>query len=127
MSVQISREAARLGVAALAVAVVVAGMGQPSAAQSSAPATASGGDAAAKVAKGRDLFANLGCGSCHALADAGASGHVGPSLDGDSNLTQAFVVARVTSGQGGMPAFADQLSADDIAALATYVTQAASK
>ena len=35
------------------------------------------GDAAA----GKAVFASAGCGSCHTLAAAGASGQVGPNLD----------------------------------------------
>jgi mono/diheme cytochrome c family protein len=110
--------------AAAGVAVALAAMSQPSAAQDG---TKPAGDDAAKMAKGKDLFANYGCGGCHSLADAGATGHVGPSFDGDSNLTESFVVNRVTNGQGAMPAFGDQMSADEIAAVAAYVTHAASK
>ena len=77
--------------------------------------------------KGRTLFENSGCGACHALAAAGATGQVGPPLDGDPNLTAAFVVDRVTNGQGAMPSFGGQLSDEDIAALAAYVVTAAAK
>lgn len=85
------------------------------AAQASAPAAGSDLD------KGRDIFANYGCGNCHTLGDAGASGHVGPAFDGNGNLTQDFIVDRVTNGQGMMPSFAGQLSADDIKAVADYI------
>ena len=34
------------------------------------------------MAAGRQLFAQSGCNACHTLADAGASGQVGPKLDG---------------------------------------------
>ena len=127
---------ARLGLAGLAVAAAMAALSQPSAAQDGGkPAAAAtpvvapviAADAAARVAKGRDLFANYGCSGCHTLADAGASGHVGPSLDGDVDLTEAFVADRVGNGQGQMPAFAGQMSADDIAAVAAYVTHVAAK
>ena len=127
-----SARAARLGLASLGAAVALAAMGQPSAAQDGGkpagpPPPAGAADAAGKVEKGRELFADYGCGGCHSLADAGATGHVGPSFDGDPNLTEAFIVNRVTNGQGAMPAFGDQLSQDEIAALASYVTQAAGK
>ncbi len=125
MSVRMASVAARLGLATLGMAVALAAIGQPSAAQDSKPAGAS--DAASKVDKGRELFGTFGCGSCHSLADAGATGHVGPSFDGDSNLTEAFIVNRVTNGQGAMPSFSDQLSPDEIAALATYLTKVAAK
>ena len=37
--------------------------------------------AAADVARGKAIFASAGCAGCHTLADAGATGTVGPSLD----------------------------------------------
>ena len=118
--------AARLGLATLGVAAALTATGQPSAAQDGGkPAAAP--DAAAKLATGREMFANYSCGGCHTLAAAGASGDVGPSLDGDPNLTEAFVVNRVTNGQGGMPAFGGQLSDEEMAALASYVVHAAAK
>ena len=49
-------------------------VGEPAAAE---PAAAPAGDPAA----GKEIFAANGCGSCHTLADAGASGVIGPSLD----------------------------------------------
>jgi mono/diheme cytochrome c family protein len=106
---------------ALALGLAAAG-GQPSAAQEQAKPA---GDASLK--KGRDLFDNYACGGCHSLADANATGHVGPALDGNSRLTADFVSDRVTNGQGGMPAFRDQMSADDIAAITAYVMQAKAK
>ena len=118
----------RLGFAAVGAALAVAALSGSSMAQS-APAVApavTAGDAA-KVAKGRDLFANYGCSGCHTLADAGATGHVGPSLDDDANLTHDFVVDRVSNGQGQMPAFGGQMSTEEIEAVATYLTSVAKK
>jgi cytochrome c oxidase subunit 2 len=34
------------------------------------------------LAQGRQIFAQAGCGGCHALGDANAAGQVGPGLDG---------------------------------------------
>ena len=116
---------ARLGLAALGATLALAATSQPSGAQPAAAPAAD--DAAAKIAKGRELFANFGCGSCHSLSDAGATGHVGPSLDGDANLTEGFIVSRVANGQAGMPAFADQLSPEEIADLAAYVAHVAAR
>lgn len=82
-----------------------------------------GGDAA-KLAKGRDLFANWSCGSCHSLSDAGADGHVGPAFDGNTALTEPFVVNRVTNGQGAMPAFGGQMTDAEIATIAHYIVTA---
>jgi mono/diheme cytochrome c family protein len=79
-----------------------------------------GGDAAA----GAEVFASAGCASCHTLADAGASGTVGPNLD-EAQPDEALVVERVTNGQGAMPSFADQLTEQQIADVAAYVSSVA--
>ena len=122
MSERIVAGTARLGLAALA-ALAFAAMSQPSAAQGDAAPAA----AESQIDTGKAVFANSGCGGCHALADAGATGRVGPSFDGNPDLTEAFVITRVTNGQGAMPAFGGQLSKDQIAAVAAYVSQAAVK
>lgn len=88
------------------------------------PDGGTGGGTDPGEADGKALFASSGCGGCHALADANASGAVGPSLD-DAKPTRELVVDRVTNGLGGMPAFADTLSAEQIDALAEYVSTAA--
>ena len=75
----------------------------------------------AVIDKGRDIFANYGCANCHSLGDAGATGHVGPAFDGNSGLSQDFIISRVTDGQGMMPSFGSQLSADEIRAVAAYI------
>ena len=75
------------------------------------------GDATA----GKAVFASQGCGGCHTLSAAGTSGNVGPNLD-KSKPPTALVVARVTKGQGVMPAFGS-LSAQQVADVAAYVTQ----
>jgi len=74
-------------------------------------------------AAGKTVFAGASsCGSCHTLADAGASGAVGPNLD-ESKPDTELVVTRVTNGQGGMPAFGEQLTPQQIADVAAYITQ----
>lgn len=77
---------------------------------------------AEQVEKGRALFTDNGCIACHTLADANASGTVGPSFDGNANLDKAFAIDRVTNGQGAMPSFG-WLDAADIDLLASYVVQ----
>jgi cytochrome c oxidase subunit 1 len=89
--------------------------------------TGTGGAAAGDPVKGKELFASSGCGGCHVLGDAGAAGQVGPSLDGNPNLTEALVVERVTNGKLAMPAFGDQLDEEEIADIAAYVVQSAAK
>ena len=128
MSVFSAAGAARLGLATFAVAMAMAIVSQPAAAQDgakrAAPAVA---DDAAKLAKGKDIFNNYGCAGCHTLADAGASGRVGPAFDGDAALSHDLVVDRVANGSGPMPAFGGQMSPEEIEAIAAYVIHAAQK
>ena len=79
-----------------------------------------------EAADGEAIFAEAGCGGCHALEAAGSSGSVGPNLD-ESKPSKELVVDRVTNGQGAMPAFGDQYSAEQIEAVADYVVANAGK
>ncbi len=84
-------------------------------------ATGNAGDPVA----GKEVFIGMGgCGSCHALADAGASGSIGPDLDAASPSFE-LAVDRVTNGAGVMPPFADSLTEEQIADVAAYVSSAA--
>ena len=83
-----------------------------------------GDDRSAEVQRGKELFAEAGCGNCHALGEAGASGKVGPSLDAVRPDFQK-VQQQVTGGGPGMPAFGERYSGEDIAAIARYVSSAA--
>jgi mono/diheme cytochrome c family protein len=65
-----------------------------------------------------------GCGTCHALADAGTTGTIGPVLD-DTKPSFDLVVERVTNGSGAMPPFQDSLSEQQIQDVAAYVSSAA--
>ncbi len=84
------------------------------------PAAGAEGDAAA----GKQVFASAGCGSCHTLADAGAGGSVGPSLDA-ARPSHDLVVSRVTNGKGVMPPFKGQLDEQQIQDVAAYVSSVA--
>ena len=75
---------------------------------------------------GKSIFASAGCNGCHTLADAGATGTVGPNLD-EAKPSKELVVDRVTNGQGGMPSFKGQLSDEQIEAVAEYVSSVAGK
>ncbi len=98
------------------------GDGEPPAVTTTTTTTPEGGgDAAA----GEAIFASSGCAGCHVLANAGASGTVGPSLDGNAALTDELVADRVTNGKGGMPSFADTLTPEEIDDLAAYVVATA--
>ncbi len=98
-------------IAATAAAALMAGCGGGS---PSAPANAS---------PGLKAFDQASCGSCHTLAAAGASGTVGPKLDG-AHLDQATVEHWVRAGGSGMPSFTGQLSDAQITAVAAYVATA---
>ena len=79
------------------------------------------GDAAA----GKEVcIGTAGCASCHTLADAGATGTIGPNLDA-TQPSFDLAVDRVTNGLGGMPSFADQLSEQQIRDVAAYVSSVA--
>jgi uncharacterized membrane protein len=75
---------------------------------------------AAGAPPGKRVFLTAGCASCHTLADAGASGRVGPNLDA-AKPERGLVINRVTNGQGAMPAFGNTLSPEQIQAVADYV------
>lgn len=84
------------------------------------PTPSPGGDPAA----GKSVFAKAGCGSCHVLKSAGASGQVGPDLDATKPPTE-LVVERVTNGAGVMPPFKGELSEQEIADVAAFVASSA--
>jgi mono/diheme cytochrome c family protein len=76
---------------------------------------------------GRQIFAADAappCAICHTLADAEASGEVGPNLD---QLQPALEMVRraVTDGVGIMPSYGGTLSPEQIEAVALYVSQVA--
>lgn len=77
----------------------------------------------ATLALGREVFlgtAEPACAVCHALADAGAVGEIGPDLDALAPGT-ARVHAAVSGGVGVMPAYGDVLAPEQIDAVAAYV------
>jgi cytochrome c6 len=74
---------------------------------------------------GRQLFvkdATPSCTVCHTLADAGAVGNIGPSLD-ELKPDAARVIKALKTGIGQMPAYT-QLSEEQVQALARYVERA---
>lgn len=73
--------------------------------------------------EGKAIFTQS-CAGCHTLADAGASGSVGPNLD-DARPTVEAVAAMVRGGGGGMPSFGGTLQPEQIDAVAAYVAGAA--
>jgi mono/diheme cytochrome c family protein len=69
---------------------------------------------------GAAVFAEAGCGGCHVFAPANSEGTVGPPLDG-IDLSKDEIAQQVRTGGGGMPAFGDRLSDEEIDAVADYV------
>jgi mono/diheme cytochrome c family protein len=74
------------------------------------------GDAAA----GKSVFTSAGCGGCHTMKAAGASGKVGPNLD-DLKPSYDTVVHQVEVGGGVMPPFKGTLSEKQIQDVSAYV------
>jgi mono/diheme cytochrome c family protein len=75
-------------------------------------------------AAGKAIFTGTaGCSGCHTLADAQATGTVGPNLD---QLKPSYdaVVTQVTNGGAVMPAFKDTLTEQQINDVAAYVSTA---
>jgi uncharacterized membrane protein len=80
--------------------------------------------AAGTMPVGKAVFTEAGCGTCHTLADVGATGTVGPNLD-ERRPLRARVAAVVTNGSGAMPSFRDRLTPEQIEEVAVYVSAAA--
>jgi mono/diheme cytochrome c family protein len=89
------------------------------------PAQGGGGGQAAPAPDGKALF-TANCASCHTLKAAGATGTVGPNLDG-LKPPEAVVERQVTNGGAVMPPFKSKLSAAEIKAVATFVSSSAGK
>jgi mono/diheme cytochrome c family protein len=86
--------------------------------------TTTGGTETGGKQSGKTIFASAGCGTCHTLADANATGTIGPNLD-ESKPSQELAVERVTNGMGAMPSFQGRLTDAEIQAVAEYVAGAA--
>jgi cytochrome c oxidase subunit II len=86
------------------------------------------------AADGEAVFAANGCGSCHTLAAANATGKVGPDLDQIEPATAAFIRESITDpnkniAQGFSPDvmpgdFAEKLSPAELDALVEYLLEA---
>jgi mono/diheme cytochrome c family protein len=76
------------------------------------------GDATA----GKAVFASSGCGGCHTLKAANATGTVGPNLD-EKKPPLPLIIDRVTNGKSPMPAFGQTLSQKQIQDVAAFVYQ----
>ena len=72
--------------------------------------------------KGSSVFTSAGCGSCHTLAAANATGTVGPNLETLKPDYRA-VTAQVTNGGASMPSFKGTLSTQQIADVSAFVVK----
>jgi mono/diheme cytochrome c family protein len=88
------------------------------------PASTQAAGGRIRATEGREIFAAAGCASCHVLADADASGTIGPNLD-QSQPSVELAIERVTNGSGAMPSFRDRMTEAQIRAVAEYVSEAA--
>lgn len=109
-------------VASLAAFAIVLSATREEARPAAAPAPA---PASRDVARGRAVFASVGCGGCHRLAAAGSTGQIGPPLDQVlPNHTAASIRAQITDprGSGVMPAdFARRMSPRELDALIAFL------
>jgi sulfite dehydrogenase len=82
------------------------------------------GDPAAGESLATDVV-EPSCDRCHALAEAGWAGTIGPSLD-DLRPGYQRVLDAIREGPGLMPAYDHQLGEGELQDLAAYVSGAAS-
>ena len=94
----------------------------PETVEGTLPTDTGGGAAEGDPANGKTVYASAGCGGCHTFSAAGSTGTVGPNLD-DAAIDVDAAVQQVKNGGGGMPAFGDRLSDQEIADVAAFVTQ----
>jgi len=120
---RIGQQAGKMAKLALG-ALALAGVAVPLAgAVAQGPEMAAQELSAEQITQGRQLFNDWSCSACHVLSDAGGTGPVGPSLDGNAQIDHDFIVGRVTHGQGAMPGFGGQMSDEEIDLLAKYIMQ----
>jgi len=76
---------------------------------------------------GKDIFVNKAvCSTCHILKDADSDGQIGPNLN-VIRPNKMTVINVVTNGIGVMPAYEDQLTKEEIEAVAHYVSISANQ
>ena len=74
--------------------------------------------------KGKEIFLNKGnCQSCHVLSEAKSMGTIGPNLN-DLKPDKQRIIMAVSNGIGVMPAYQNELSLEEIDAVAHYVSTA---
>jgi cytochrome c553 len=86
------------------------------------PAKSSPIPANADATAGANVFKTAGCGTCHTLKAASASGQIGPNLD-SVRPNFGTVRIRVEQGGGGMPVFEGRLTPQQIRDVAAFVAK----
>ena len=81
-----------------------------------------GQDGGGKVQEtdGKAIYTAAGCGGCHIFGPAGSTGTAGPNLD-QSKPSLEEATRQIANGGGGMPPFEDQLTEQQIEAVARFV------
>jgi mono/diheme cytochrome c family protein len=109
------------GIAAGAIGFIICATGGTTLAQSTGDTS---GTETTKVSSttGEQTYREI-CQACHmANAEGGTGAAKVPALAANPHLADAdFALTRVLRGQGGMPAFADMLSAEQVAGVVGYV------
>lgn len=109
-----------------ALALAIAGCGgdddgdDEGAGDTAAETAAGDGEVEGDAQAGESVFASAGCGGCHTLEEAGATGTTAPNLD-ETSLDYDGIREQVENGGGGMPAFGDQLTDEEIANVSAFV------
>lgn len=128
---------AGLAVAAVVFAVVLAAGGDGGSSRTPRPKpeperTAAAPTRAAAAPDGREVFARMGCGSCHQLAAAGSAGRIGPSLDKRlPDHTRASLRSKILNPSGssaysGMPGdFGERMRPAELDALVRFLLRTA--
>ena len=94
----------------------------PETVEGTLPTDTGGAASEGDPANGKTLYASAGCGGCHTFSAAGSTGTVGPSLD-DASVDFDAAFQQIKNGGGGMPAFGERLSDQEISDVAAFVTQ----
>jgi mono/diheme cytochrome c family protein len=70
------------------------------------------------LSAGERVYVRQGCSACHGVEGGGG---IGPALAGNARLADdEYVIGQILNGGGGMPPFADQLSDQEVAAVASH-------
>ncbi len=86
----------------------------------SSQAQAQGGDDPAQVEAGQAVY-EMNCAGCHGADGTGVAGRGRPLIGIAGQGDRATHIASIADGKGGMPAFGERLSAEEVEQAASYV------